>query len=79
MEKYIVFQNGNDYKKYDFEVVENDFIFSVSFLYSNDHLRFYNSDTTKIVIEGGINKTHLELVTEFSKKLEEFKNGYLLG
>jgi hypothetical protein len=78
MQQFIYFSQGSDYKKYDFDVLGEDFIFKVPYMLSGDGKRFYGHETT-VTIENGVNMTHVQLVTEFSKKIEELKDGYLLG
>jgi|688.fasta_scaffold2742171_1 hypothetical protein len=75
---YIVLNQGSNYKNYDFEVIDNDFIFTVPYMLSDDGKR-YNAFEIKITVENAIEMNYVQLVTAFSKKIEELKNGYLLG
>lgn len=78
MDKYIILNQGSQYKNYDFVVEGDNFVFDVPYMLSDDGKR-YSEFQAKIIIENAVNMTHIQLVTEFSNKIEEMKNGYLLG
>jgi len=78
MEKYIVFNLGDEYKNYEFVQQKNDLVFTIPYMTSDDGRRYFPGETT-LTIENAVNLTHIELLAQFSIKIKEFRDGYLLG